>query len=169
MRLLKEIFESWEWEWDFSRKFLRVENENESSHRIFWELRMRMRVLMIKLRVEIENESLNFSRMSTIIWESRLRMRLSNFREWEPLFESRDLNQFEQNQSLDGVEEKMSALWNSFARIVAKHVRQPWSKVKDKCLVEYSIWKPILACLNSRPLKKLFPCQMCDKKFDAKV
>ena len=82
--------ESWDREWDFSRKFLRVENENETSQGNFWGLRMRMRVLMIKLRVEIENETLNFSRMRTIIWESRLRMRLSNFREWEPLFESRD-------------------------------------------------------------------------------
>ena len=122
MRLLKEIFESWEWEWDFSRKFLRVENENESSHRIFWELRMRMRVLMIKLRVEIENETLNFSRMRTIIWESRLRMRLLNLREWEPISESR-----EWNLRIYIVSLPLKEIW------FWRHLGQYWSTVELKC------------------------------------
>ena len=49
MRLLKEIFESWEWEWEFSGEK--------------WELRMRMRVLRGKSEIEIENETFQLSRM----------------------------------------------------------------------------------------------------------
>ena len=93
MRLLKEIFEGWEWEWEFSQNFLRVENENESSHDKIesWDWEWDSQFFENEnhyLRVEIENETLKFSRMRTIIWESRLRMRLSIFWDWEPLFES---------------------------------------------------------------------------------